>query len=975
MALPTPQPASNAMSISLQPPTTTTPTIFQAKLSKPETLRVRIGEDASAGDVQIPLPQHAEVLSEWEMPLTTQRVAVEALRQTIAAPVNEKYSFAVFTWNGEGMPSAKLSDAVHTKLTTKPLNRNPIEKRIWTSHKTELRRHRWRWVSMRMFRASDFSAQDLIRWEAGVQSHLRAENVVSLQNSYKLDRLQVEVSLTPTTQQGVGAADKPSQVGHRLAVRDTQIVSQAATTAQLQKRRNAGFVGNLLFDMTASSTVIDKGLALCFGSRHIPGAAPRYVGKLFFAPGSVADFLIARFGEARFLGIDGPPQKLMDNVRDCLRGVHIAVLDDLGCETSCVIVADDANVGIALDFPVARNGEPPLVHPRLPHFNIGTKYRPQWRASERCIILPLQPYTSNRPNKVDWMQQTLLLGRALGKIRLDLPAPVEQSDSAVARRDLRFKPASIKRAAHIGGPLMIKLAKPPTYVVLRVTSDISGEMKWPSIVFATLSRNLTEKAGLLTLKAEQIIDDAGHWQDTLYGFVVKHEKQLTDKDQVILVICLPSDLSEKSSKSSQYIALKTFCDIDLGIQSFVINESTLSGGHGDFLRGMDARVKRAADHIPARMKQRQQHVFAPRKAMSQLDEPLDLAVGIHITNLKPSACKDDTDVLVAITTRDVSSSRTYSTLVKMYSMADADQNFVSQQLANHLQTLLSEQSGSSRRQRVTIFRSGAWLEEARDEFVALGLTVDKWSQKVNVFWVGVSDDSAYSGQAYAQAAVVARKAVVASDLDAASSGLFHITGEALEEDSYVPALHVSQSQCMPNLKFVKLQLAGEAFNHYKSAMTSSAGAGAELMNRTLNHIFDNRAEQYPPTEGSDTLAPSASGDTIDHLAKMWVDDALGLYTCKWPIPTHLARCASKRALLHLKASTPDGTISANVSPTRSEFSVKSDDRDTTLSQGSDVTAVAKSHSVTTNVGSSPATARPLVFRSVHQNLQDTLYYL
>lgn len=39
---------------------------------------------------------------------------------------------------------------------------------------------------------------------------------------------------------------------------------------------------------------------------------------------------------------------------------------------------------------------------------------------------------------------------------------------------------------------------------------------------------------------------------------------------------------------------------------------------------------------------------------------------------------------------------------------------------------------------------------------------------------------------------------------------------------------------------------------------------------------------------------------IDFLAGVWKDEELGLYNTKWPVPTHLARLATKRAMIHLR---------------------------------------------------------------------------
>jgi hypothetical protein len=45
---------------------------------------------------------------------------------------------------------------------------------------------------------------------------------------------------------------------------------------------------------------------------------------------------------------------------------------------------------------------------------------------------------------------------------------------------------------------------------------------------------------------------------------------------------------------------------------------------------------------------------------------------------------------------------------------------------------------------------------------------------------------------------------------------------------------------------------------------------------------------------------NATDEGIELLAAIWKDEGLGLYSTKWPIPTHLARLAAKRAMVHIR---------------------------------------------------------------------------
>ncbi|KAK3719947.1 hypothetical protein LTR37_004070 [Vermiconidia calcicola] len=59
----------------------------------------------------------------------------------------------------------------------------------------------------------------------------------------------------------------------------------------------------------------------------------------------------------------------------------------------------------------------------------------------------------------------------------------------------------------------------------------------------------------------------------------------------------------------------------------------------------------------------------------------------------------------------------------------------------------------------------------------------------------------------------------------------------------------------------------------------------------------DKEQQSKPGEGTKSDVTKAE---LKRLADLWSDDRLGLYDTKWPIPTHLARLATKRAQLHMR---------------------------------------------------------------------------
>jgi hypothetical protein len=52
----------------------------------------------------------------------------------------------------------------------------------------------------------------------------------------------------------------------------------------------------------------------------------------------------------------------------------------------------------------------------------------------------------------------------------------------------------------------------------------------------------------------------------------------------------------------------------------------------------------------------------------------------------------------------------------------------------------------------------------------------------------------------------------------------------------------------------------------------------------------------------------------DLLAAIWKDEGLGLYSTKWPVPTHLAHLAAKRAMLHLRKDDKGKAIMSSTLP-------------------------------------------------------------
>jgi hypothetical protein len=66
----------------------------------------------------------------------------------------------------------------------------------------------------------------------------------------------------------------------------------------------------------------------------------------------------------------------------------------------------------------------------------------------------------------------------------------------------------------------------------------------------------------------------------------------------------------------------------------------------------------------------------------------------------------------------------------------------------------------------------------------------------------------------------------------------------------------------------------------------------------------------------EALEATISKTDIDYLVGVWKDDELGLYSTQWPVPTHLAHLATKRAMTHLRTDDWENTTTAPFSLTK-----------------------------------------------------------
>nr|OQO22159.1 hypothetical protein B0A51_08362 [Rachicladosporium sp. CCFEE 5018] len=589
-------------------------------------------------------------------------------------------------------------------------------------------------------------------------------------------------------------------------------VEVTSTTADLQsvngneslQRPTRGLIGNAVFDTNAQNTITDKGLTLCFGEIDSPRYNVKLAGqptqshvpKLFFATGAVSDFLLARLPASQLVDIEQGSQLALDTmhaIKSYLRGLEVVYIDKTGRD--CVrAVVDIGESPAPMGTILVTGGDATLLgHPQLPLINVGS------------------PYTGKRPHKVEWMDQMMLRHRATA----DLVAKQVQAAAAKVPVDAKL------------------------------VSDIN--MAWTDSVRNALHTCTSAAEMVLPMKVEQIVGKAGDWKFSLRGFIAEQESAMKFDQYAVVVFCLPAKLALQKGQHDPYQVLKAFCEINLGLNSFCVNEATLQSARADrrdTLRSVDAPPKPTpfGDH----------------------DRPMDLTVAVHLTLITPQRSKQHTHILLAVVSRDYASSKQYSTFIQLYEKSDKVAMRV--QLAQHLHDLSQRHAERWTSQKLTIIRSGDWLDDARDELDQLMAGFDDDARKAVEFsQMTVCKDSKFNGLIDADAVSSVRHRETAALPDAPSTGVFYLTQNDGPEAALKPALYVSQAQCAPQLKFIKAQIIRGSLGYSPQATEDLTAVAAN----TGTAVLDNPAPATRSSEPrNDIDAVTSASPTCYHRSRV-----------------------------------------------------------------------------------------------------------
>ncbi|KAK6436675.1 hypothetical protein LTR95_007131 [Oleoguttula sp. CCFEE 5521] len=592
------------------------------------------------------------------------------------------------------------------------------------------------------------------------------------------------------------------------------------------------------------------------------------------------------------------------------------------------------------------SGDTHLVHLNLPLVNVGSERRPQWLAAEVCMILPFQPYTEQRPDRAAWMQQMMLrcstARQPLQQARLE--TALEPVEGGAVMPDLQYKMIPATSTS----PVDRSSSSAPVYCVLRIVTSVKDSTTWPSDILNTLTSETPAPGRLTTLSIDRFMSRSDDWELSLHGFIAKQASITASEKPIVLVLCLPAHLSLQSGQPNPYNMLKAFCDVELGVPTFFINKKSLQGAKvdkRDMFGSTDARVKRAAVQIRTRSEKRQQRQLLLAESRLAQKRPLDLAVGVHMTLIRASTSKDFTHVLLTVASRDLAVSGSYSTWVRMYGVADMKRMLV--ELDGHSVSLFPRQVPPSEPHRLTLLRSGALFNHAGAELLSLiaRLTLD--GKLVAQTVIEVSEDKSFTGQVLSSEGTAVRERTL--DLSPMQDPQLLIAGH----NSGLEAASFATQASAPALS---------------ASAATQANAETTLPFDTVQSL--ERSTPLQPQPVPFTMHPE---DMMRRLATLWRDDALGLLpTCKWPVPTYLARCAADRALLHLKAFSPKVQLCASVTTAAGISATRTIDADEMRCAKQDKTlqstTAAETSTDVTNIDG-------LIFRPVHSKSRDTLYYL
>ncbi|KAK4503054.1 hypothetical protein PRZ48_006481 [Zasmidium cellare] len=627
-----------------------------------------------------------------------------------------KFSAVVITWNGQGSPPEKLDLlAVSSKSASlkfqEPLHDSPFE-RIWNRGRESNTPLRFHWTKVVLFDRND----ELDRPQAlqGLWNVLRGE----------IDSSEFTLHHVPCKlyEKKISMRDALFQIqwapgansGDQTHWYD---VVQALLKADSGDQENVAVLGNSFYELDKDSenNKIMQGLLHCLGKRRTLSLnaaeeatlTEQICPKLFFMPGSVADFMVGHFGE----GADQQMLQHLDTLQKALRGKLVQFKVDGSKITRGIESVSSSN-----GWNVKNNEMHPswrgkigltLQHPDLPCVNVGTKFRPALLPPEMVMLVPGQsfkPFTQS--------------------LRQEMAKSYQQNANVPVAK---FKARNFGYDSSVDGPVTVtrKLS-----LAERIAESIAGQAqltfitagvekvetplwtKFRGFLHDALNpndKNQVEQIRPIFLKYKPGQDVTKLWIKQLAN--LKKNAKAQNGKKPIAVVLLKAD----EHHAYLYKVIKTLCDTEVGLQCFVIKLNTLEQ--------KQAKVKdtnRAAE-MAAKVIAKKIAVRNPNKS-KPLEEgkALNLSVAVHVERITVNAPKPKPDgssisgaeaaktvYVVVLSSRDTEKSDRYCTKTELVGPEQINQFPLADRVKDFVQDIATKSKAQAHLpHRVVILRSG-----------------------------------------------------------------------------------------------------------------------------------------------------------------------------------------------------------------------------------------------------------------------------
>jgi hypothetical protein len=442
----------------------------------------------------------------------------------------------------------------------------------------------------------------------------------------------------------------------------------------------------------------------------------------------------------------------------------------------------------------------------------------------------------------------------------------------------------------------------PRILFLEIGTDGLEPSRW-KLVHDTLkarvqgvSQQPDEDSPSLSLKYEDKPDLESLWAHQIRQFVLAHE---SPRQRMLLVMCVQPG----KKNAPQYEMLKRACDVQVGIPSISVNRDTLLAKSDD---PSDAAAM-VVGSICRKLRLRNP------PTLTDPSNSRHLVISIHVEPFTPTGSDvlgnghlDETKkemVLVALVSRARESSVDYHTEVKLYSKSDFEKLGVTTLLHPFLESIRSSPRD------LTILRPGylvAGSATPDGSTPAKARHLTKESNDIAEAYAKIPGHRAFKYATLSEDKMlkVSRGGQASSSHDDNRGSLLITKLDARENTAQSSFWIFRDNKTADSTSGIKVTFIPSADSSSFSQMTAPDLPTTPRVSRVLSGLIkpppsSDSGPADPPAPSNNTVAGVTSPEEVGILSSIWTDDHLELYDIKWPIPTHLAQSALKRAKMHL----------------------------------------------------------------------------